>query len=187
MLQNTYPSFWGFSEGAKPFLIQLGSKLLYIRPNFFSYPFFIVFWYILLDNCILIRLFWVLYENLGMRRLSIACWAYAETISSLTESTLTEFSCMLTAQPAFKFWQFLHGILKHAAEPTRKRFHCLLSLPETISSLAGHKRKQFYLWLSQNENGFIVDWVKGEIFQELTLQDWLKALTASSQPVCDRI
>jgi hypothetical protein len=28
--QNTYSSFWGFFEGAKPFLIHLGSKLMYV-------------------------------------------------------------------------------------------------------------------------------------------------------------
>jgi hypothetical protein len=52
--------------------------------------------------CILIRDFWVIFENYSMRMLSIrgndfiACWAYAEPISSHAEHTRNEFSRMLS-------------------------------------------------------------------------------------------
>jgi hypothetical protein len=54
------------------------------------------------EICILIRDFWVIVENYSMRMLSIrgndfiACWAYAEPISSHAEHTRNEFPRMLS-------------------------------------------------------------------------------------------
>ncbi len=53
------------------------------------------------EICILIRDFWVIFENYSMRMLSIrgndfiACWAYAEPILSHAEHTRNEFPRML--------------------------------------------------------------------------------------------
>ena len=84
-----------------------------IQKNFF----FKIFTLVLLDRflngfskfgffigeiCILIRDFWVIFENYSMRMLSIhgndfiACWAYAEPISSHAEHTRNEFPRMLS-------------------------------------------------------------------------------------------
>ncbi len=60
------------------------------------------FWLFIVKICILIRYFWVFLENYSMRMLSIrgndfiACWAYAEPISSHTEHTRNEFPHMLS-------------------------------------------------------------------------------------------
>ena len=54
------------------------------------------------EICILIRDFWAIFENYIMRMLSIrgndfiACWAYAEPISSHAEHTRNEFPRMLS-------------------------------------------------------------------------------------------
>ncbi len=93
----------------------------------------------------------------------IAHWAYEETISSHTEQACAK-RIFAYAQPAFKFWQFLHGhpnacrayeetILSHA-EHTLNKFHRMLSIrkndfiahwgyAETISSHAEHTRNQY--------------------------------------------
>ncbi len=93
----------------------------YAEPNFFweiSKNFFPkIFTFVLLDRflngfskfgfflveiCILIRDFWVIFKNYSMRMLSIrgndfiACWAYAEPISSHAEHTRNEFPRMLS-------------------------------------------------------------------------------------------
>jgi hypothetical protein len=94
----------------------------------------------------------------------IACWAYVEMISSLAEHTRKQCHCtwvhseqiFVSAQPAFKFWQFLHG------HP-----NACWANAEMISLLAKHMRKQFYAdWVK----GETTDWVKGEISQKLTSQ-----------------
>ncbi len=60
------------------------------------------FWYFIVEICILIRDFWVIFENYFMRMLSIrrndfiACWAYYEPISSHTEHTRNEYPRMLS-------------------------------------------------------------------------------------------
>jgi len=60
------------------------------------------FWFFIGEICILIRDFWVIFENYSMRMLSIrgndfiACWAYAEPISSHAEHTRNEFPRMLS-------------------------------------------------------------------------------------------
>ncbi len=60
------------------------------------------FWFFIVEICILIRDFWVIFENYCMRILSIrgndfiACWAYEEPISSHTEHTRNEFPRMLS-------------------------------------------------------------------------------------------
>ncbi len=54
------------------------------------------------EICILIRDFWVIFKNYSMRMLSIrgnnfiACWAYAEPISSHAKHTRNEFPLMLS-------------------------------------------------------------------------------------------
>ncbi len=60
------------------------------------------FWFFIVEICILIGDFWVIFENYSMRMLSIrgndfiAHWAYEETILSHTEHTRHEFSSMLS-------------------------------------------------------------------------------------------
>ncbi len=62
---------------------------------------------IIIEICILIWLFGVIFENHSMRTLSIrgndfiTHWAYVETISSHTEHTLNEFLHMLSVR-----WNF---------------------------------------------------------------------------------
>ncbi len=96
--------------------------LAYAEPNFFweisqKFFFFKIFTLVLLDRfldgfskfwffigeiSILIRDFWVIFENYSMRMLSIrgnnfiACWAYAEPISLHAEHTRNEFPRMLS-------------------------------------------------------------------------------------------
>jgi hypothetical protein len=91
----------------------------------------------------------------------IACWAFEETIPLHTKSTLNEFSRVISQRSDFD--SFYMDIQKHA-EPTRKRFHRLLSIrgndfiacwayEDTILSLAEHTWKRFYRLLSQRRNG----------------------------------
>ncbi len=60
------------------------------------------FWFFIVEICILIGYFGVIFENYSMRMLSIrendllAHWAYEETILSHTEHTRNEFSRMLS-------------------------------------------------------------------------------------------
>ncbi len=58
------------------------------------------FWLFIGEICILIRDFWVIFKNyfmLSIRRNDfIACWAYAEPISSHAEHTRNEFPRMLS-------------------------------------------------------------------------------------------
>ncbi len=126
--------------------------------------------------CILIRDFWVIFENYSMRLLSIrgndfiACWAYAEPISSHTEHTRNEFSCMLSMLGNFD--SFYMDIWTHA-EQTGKRFHRKLSIRgndftacwaygERISSHAEHTRKWFHSMLSICGKDFIARWAYPE-------------------------
>ncbi len=86
-----------------------------VSKNFFSKIFTLVlldrfldgfskFWFFIGKICILIRDFWVIFENYSMRMLSIrgnnfiACWAYTELISSHAEHTRNEFPRMLSQQ-----------------------------------------------------------------------------------------
>ncbi len=60
------------------------------------------FWFFIVEIRILIRDFWVIFEDYCMRMLSIrgnnfiACWAYEEPISSHTEHTRNKFPRMLS-------------------------------------------------------------------------------------------
>ncbi len=90
---------------------------------------FLKFWLIIVQICILIGYFWVTFDNYSMRMLSIrgnnfiAHWAYKERISSHTESTSNEFSRMLNQQQNINsFYSYIH------AEHARKRFHHTLSI-----------------------------------------------------------
>ncbi len=128
------------------------------------------------EICILIRDFWVIFENYSMRMLSIrgndfiACWAYAEPISSHSEHTRNEFSRMLSMLGNFD--SFYMDIWTHA-EQTGKPFHRKLSIRgndftacwaygERISSHAEHTGKGFYRTLSIRRNGSIAHWAYGE-------------------------
>jgi hypothetical protein len=111
------------------------SRGLSIRENFFLQNvhlgpirlvpkrFFIV------EICILIRDFWLFFENYSMRMLSIrgnnfiAHWAYEETISSDTEHTPNEFSRMLSQRKNVNSF-YLYGYAEH----TGKWFYCTLSI-----------------------------------------------------------
>ena len=144
----------------------------YAEPNFFweisKNFFFKIFTLVLLDRfldgfskfgffigkiCILVRDFWVIFENYSMRMLSIcrndfiACWAYAEPISSHAEHTRNEFPLMLSQRYNVNiFTCTIH------AEHTRNEFYRTLSIRgtnfiacwaywEPISSHAEHARK----------------------------------------------
>ncbi len=102
--------------------------------------------------CILIRDFWVIFENYSMRMLSIrgdfiAHWADEETISSHIEHMPKEFSGMLSQRKNVNsFYMY------SSAEPTGKWFYRTLSIrvndlnagwayEEMISSLTEHTRK----------------------------------------------
>ncbi len=82
--------FW---EISKHFIFKIFTLVLSDRflDGFSKFRFFIG------EICILIRDFWVIFENYSMRMLSmrgndfIACWAYAEPISSHAEHTRNEF------------------------------------------------------------------------------------------------
>jgi hypothetical protein len=97
----------------------------------------------LVKICILIWYFWVFFENYSMRMLSIrgnnfiACWAYAEPISSHTEHTRNIFPRMLSqwlnVNSFYMYkpcWAFAERILLHT-EQTLNEFHRMLSILET--------------------------------------------------------
>jgi hypothetical protein len=87
-----------FRDIQKSFFFKIFSLVLLDRflDSFSKFGFFIG------KICILIRDFWVIFENYSMHILStrgnnfIACWAYAEPISSHAELTRNEFPCMLS-------------------------------------------------------------------------------------------
>ncbi len=110
----------------------------YVEPNFLiSYPKFFSlkiftlvlldgfldgfwkFWLFIVKICILIRYFWVFFENYRMHMLSIrgndfiACWAYAEPISSHTEHRGTNFiACWAYAAPISLHAEYARKCLK---------------------------------------------------------------------------
>ncbi len=153
------------------------SDWAYAEPNFFSEPSksffsgkmflldgfldgFSKFRLIIAEICILIWYLWVIFENYSMRMLSIrgndfiAHWAYEETISSHTESTLNKF--FAHAQIAVKFFlQFLHILHVHP--------NVCWACAETISSHTEHTRKRFYRLLSICGNDFIACWAYAEM------------------------
>ncbi len=105
--------------------------------GFSKFRFFIV------EICILIWDFWVIFENYSMRMLSIrgndfiAHWAYEETISSHTEHTPNEFKRMLNQRKNVKsFYMY---------------------------SYAEHTGKWFYRTLSIRGNDFIAPWAYEEM------------------------
>ncbi len=65
----------------------------------------------------------------------ILCWAYAEKISSYTESTTNKFSRMLSQRSNLDSFYIGHP-------------NACWTNAETISSLAEHTRKRFHRWLS---------------------------------------
>ncbi len=112
--------------------------------NFSKFRFFIG------EICILIRDFWVILENYSMRMLSIrrndfiAHWAYEETISSRLSIrgmnfrvcsasgkmwTVFTFQFMLSIRGTnlIAHWAYAERI-SSMAEPTRNRFHRMLSM-----------------------------------------------------------
>ena len=97
----------------------------------------------IVEICILIWDFWVIFKNYSMRMLSIrgndfiAHWAYEETISSHTEHTPNEFSRMLSQRKNVN------------------RFY--------MYSYAEHTGKWFYRTLSIRGNDFIAPWAYEEM------------------------
>ncbi len=152
------------------FNVQTFPRWLSIRETkfFFRYPknfFFKIFTLVLLDRfldgfsklvffigeiCILIRDFWVIFENYSMNMLSIrgndfiACWAYANRFHRMLGIRGTNFrACSASG----KMWTFLHvqsmlsirgtnfiahwaygELISSHAEHTGNRFHCMLSM-----------------------------------------------------------
>ncbi len=138
--------------------------------GFFQISVFIV------EICILIRDFWVIFKNYSLRMPSthgndfMACCAYEERISSHAEHTPNEFLRMLSVR--WNFDSFYMDIWTHAGQ-TGKRFHRTLSIrgndfiarwayAEMISPHAEHTWKRFHPTLSIRGNGFIARWAYGE-------------------------
>ncbi len=90
------PNF--FWEISKKFFLKIFTLVLLDR----FLDVFSKFWFFIGEICILIRDFWVIFENYSMRMLSIhgnnfiAYWAYAEPISLHAEHTRNEFPRMLS-------------------------------------------------------------------------------------------
>ncbi len=118
--------------------------------SFSKFGFFIV------EICILIWDFLVIFENYSMRMLSIrrndfiAHWAYVETISSHTEHTPNKFSRMLSQRKNVNSF-YMYNLCWAYGE-------MILSHPE-------HTRKWFKRWLSIRGNDFIADWAYAEMFK----------------------
>ncbi len=130
--------FWEISKKSKIFTLVLLNRFL---DGFSKFGFFIC------EICILIRDFWVIFENYSMRMLSIrgndfiACWAYAEPISSHAEHTSNKFPRMLSI-----FTWTIH------AQHTRNEFYRTLSIRGRISSHAEHTGNWFHRMLSMRGN-----------------------------------
>ncbi len=130
----------------------------YAEPNFFweisKNFFFKIFTLVLLDRfldgfkkygfftgkiCILIRDFWVIFENYSMRMLSIrgndfiACWAYEERIPRISASGKmwaylhVQFMLSIRGTNFIAHWAYGELISSHA-EHTGNRFHRMLSM-----------------------------------------------------------
>jgi hypothetical protein len=157
----------------------------YAEPNFFweisPKNFYKIFPLVLLDRfldsfskfgffigeiCILIRDFWVIFKNYSMRMLSIrgndfiACWAYAEPISSHAEHTRNRFHCMLSilrtnfraCSASGKMWTFSH--VQSLLSKWGTNFIAHWAYGELISSHAEH-----------TGNDFIACWACAEMFK----------------------
>ena len=128
--------------------------LRYIQKNFFFKIFTMVlldgfldgfskFWFFIVEICILIRDFWVIFKIYCMRMLSIrgtdfiAHWAYEEQISA-------------HAQPAVKCEQFLHVQSMLSIRGTNFIAHWAYG--ELISSHAEHTGNRFHRMLSMRGN-----------------------------------
>ncbi len=129
----------------------------WVPRRFSKFKFFVV------EICILIWYFWVIWKNYSMRMLLsirgnnfIAHWAYEEKISSHTEHTPNEFSLMLNQHSNF---DSVYMDIQTHAEHMWKRFNHMLSIrgtnfiacwacAEMISSHAEHTRKLFHCMLS---------------------------------------
>ncbi len=160
---RTFPR-WLSIRGTKFFLRDI--------PKFF---FFKIFTLVLLDRFldsflkfgffigeifILIRDFWVIFENYSMRMLSIrgndfiACWAYAEMILSHAEHTRNRFHRMLSIRgtnfracsASGKMWTFLHVQSMLSIRGTNFISHW--AYRELISSHAEHTGNRFHCMLS---------------------------------------
>ncbi len=117
------------------------------------------FWFFIVEICISVWYFWVIFENYSMRMLSIhgndfiAHWAYEETISSHTEHCRMNFRlCSASVQISAVFtwtserklsicgndfiacWAYAERISSHT-EHTRKQFHRMLSIRGTNITL----------------------------------------------------
>ncbi len=153
---RTFPR-WLSIRGTKFFLGDI--------QNFFSFKIFTLvlldrfldgfskFWFFIGEICILIRDFWVIFENYSMRMLSIpgndfiACWAYAEPISSHSEERGTNFrACSASG----KMWTFLHVQSMLSIRGTNFIAHWAYG--ERISSHAEHTGNRFHRMLSMRGN-----------------------------------
>jgi hypothetical protein len=140
-LEHTVRATKFFGEMFKKFFLKMFSWVLLDRflNGFSKIRFFIV------EIGILIRDFWVIFENNSMRMLSIrrndfiTYWAYKETISSHTEHTANKFLRMLSQ---------------------RKNVHSFY-----MYSNAEHTGIWFYCTLSIRGNDFIAPWASAEMFK----------------------
>ncbi len=117
--------------------------------SFSKFLFFIV------EICILIRDFWVIFENYCMRMLSIA-----ETILSHAEHTRNQFHRTLS----------IRGTNFHACQPAVKcelfyMYNLCWAYAERILSHTEHTRNEFHRMLSILGTDFIACWACAEMFK----------------------
>ncbi len=121
-------------------------------------------WFFIVEICILIGDFWVIFENYSMRMLSIrgndfiAHWAYEETIHRTLSIRRTNFCIcsasgkMITVFPCTAMLS-IHG----------NDFIAPWAYEEMILSHPEHTRKWFYRTLSIRGNDFIAPWAYAEM------------------------
>ncbi len=136
------------------------------------------------EICILIWDFWVIFENYSMRMLSIsgndfiACWAYAEPISSHAEHMQNWFHRMLSIRgtnfracsASGKMWTCLH--VQSMLSMRGTNFIAHWANGELISSHAEHTGKRFHRMLSMRGNVYKSNILaeSNTIFKNLVLQ-----------------
>jgi hypothetical protein len=123
------------------------------------------FWFFTGEIFILIRDFWVIFENYSMRMLSIrgndfiACWAYAEPISSHAEQSRKCLKVEYLARIKYNFQKSrVTGPWDHkvsvSAKKVKKKFHACVPLISFVSfiTLLHALQRQSYLCIPRKGN-----------------------------------
>jgi hypothetical protein len=151
---------WAYAERNQPFLMSY--------PKMFFFKIFSLFlldgfldgfwkcWLFIVKTCILFGIFEYFFENYSIRMLSIrgndfiACWAYAEPISSHTEHTRNEFPRMLSQRLNVNRFYMYNPCWAYA---------------ERILSHTEHTQNEFLRMLSIRGTDFIACWACAEMFK----------------------